>query len=593
MPHRPYTTTDTSEPRHPRTPNFHRPMGKAPRTQPSPGPAGWRRSRPRAPLEEIQLGAGGQKKVPESSAASKDASVVEFVADPAALAGILSNVRLCSPVLGPGGKPSLARRIPLRGSRGNSLLAQGNTKGSRALSLSTRGSVPPRRDSARGSCLSAAGQEGLEAWAAPSPFGRVPVKKATPGAHPSPFGRVLARKLQSTVCADAPGTHASPSGRVPAMTPLPTGSTASLLGTHEGIPTRGHSARLSCLSTMGQEGLPRVPHTSDVHSSPFSHAPVTQPQSTPNPACAREMGDRHQLHVEQTPGRCGAGQPLQPCSPDVGGSDPREMAQPWEKVAVRRLFEDEDEDSQGDLGGSHSRAPAQVGTPHGISKEQHIQRLLQKAVEGVDGATPLDELHALLAAYPPSCLPVPPCSAPVPGLVLGDRRLDPTARAVPQGGTGGFQGAGTTLTFSSLRPLCASPPIHSLRTPGPPAARTMLAVRPSRLALAKQRLDSLLRAPQRFLDACLDDECAFYTGRAPGTRPLPSRTCPNPVALQLEAKDAAYFVSISPPGPRAPSSAPAVSLPQPAQPPEGDIGAGGPALGLLEDHAPASSSLAV
>lgn len=67
----------------------------------------------------------------------------------------------------------------------------------------------------------------------------------------------------------------------------------------------------------------------------------------------------------------------------------------------------------------------------------------------------------------------------------------------------------------------------------------MLAVRPSRLALAKQRLDSLLRAPQRFLDACLDDECAFYTGRAPGTRPLPSRTCPNPVALQLEAKDAA------------------------------------------------------
>lgn len=200
------------------------PQGKAPRTQPSPGPAGWWRSRPRAPLEEIQLGAGGQKKVPESSAASKgigagcypgtpgaatqakqgvgpsapvwagragglmscfwgcpqspapcmelrlpgatpgptrrvialasplrasnassrpgrgggpepslvlppaDASAVEFVADPAALAGILSNVRLCSPVLGPGGKPSLARRIPLRGSRSNSLLAQGNTK---------------------------------------------------------------------------------------------------------------------------------------------------------------------------------------------------------------------------------------------------------------------------------------------------------------------------------------------------------------------------------------------------------------------------------------------------------------------------------
>ncbi|XP_019361555.1 PREDICTED: tastin isoform X2 [Gavialis gangeticus] len=373
----------------------------------------------------------------------------------------------------------------------------------------------------------------------------------------------------------------------------PQGSTTSLLGTHESIPPRGHSARLSCLSTMGQEGLPRVPHTSDVCFSPFSHTPVPQPQSTPNPACAREMGDRHQLHVEQTPGRCGAGQPPQPCSPDVGGNDPRETAQPWEEVAVRRLFEDEDEDGQGDLGGSHSQAPAQVGTPHSISKEQHIPRLLQKAVEGLDGATPLDELHALLAAYPPSCPPLLPCCASVPGLVLGDRGPDPAARAVPQGGTGGFRGAGTTLTFSSLRPLCASPPIHSLRAPGPPATGTMLAVRPSRLALVKQRLDSLLRAPQRFLDACLDDECAFYTGRAPGTRPLPSRACPNPVALQLEAQDAAYFVSISPPGPRAPSSAPAASLPQLARPPEGDIGAGGPTLGLLEDRAPASSSLAV
>ncbi|XP_062453300.1 tastin [Rhea pennata] len=73
-----------------------------------------------------------------------------------------------------------------------------------------------------------------------------------------------------------------------------------------------------------------------------------------------------------------------------------------------------------------------------------------------------------------------------------------------------------------------------------------LAVPPSRLAALRQRLGSLLAASQRFQEACLDDECAFYTSRPPRRPPRPRR-CPEPVGQLLQAQDAKHFIPIDRP----------------------------------------------
>uniref|UniRef100_A0A5F9DP60 Trophinin associated protein n=1 Tax=Oryctolagus cuniculus TaxID=9986 RepID=A0A5F9DP60_RABIT len=102
--------------------------------------------------------------------------------------------------------------------------------------------------------------------------------------------------------------------------------------------------------------------------------------------------------------------------------------------------------------------------------------------------------------------------------------------------------ATTSLTFSSQRPLCASPPIHSLQSPRPLAGQAG----PSRLApralALRQRLKACLSAIYCFHEARLDDECAFYTSRAPPTGP--SRVCTNPVATLLEWQDALSFIPV-------------------------------------------------
>lgn len=111
--------------------------------------------------------------------------------------------------------------------------------------------------------------------------------------------------------------------------------------------------------------------------------------------------------------------------------------------------------------------------------------------------------------------------------------------------------ATTSLTFSSQRPLCASPRIRSLQSlklsPGPtgpshPAPRTMA---------LRQRLKACLTAIHGFHEACLDDECAFYTSRAPPSGL--TRVCTNPVAMMLEWQDALCFIPV---GSAAPQDSP-------------------------------------
>ncbi|XP_011791572.1 PREDICTED: tastin isoform X1 [Colobus angolensis palliatus] len=108
--------------------------------------------------------------------------------------------------------------------------------------------------------------------------------------------------------------------------------------------------------------------------------------------------------------------------------------------------------------------------------------------------------------------------------------------------------ATTSLIFSSQHPLCASPPIcslQSLRTPAGQAGLSSLA--PRTLAL-RERLKSCLTAIHCFHEARLDDECAFYTSRAPPSGP--TRVCTNPVATLLERQDALCFIPVGSAAPR-------------------------------------------
>ncbi|MBW01030.1 Tastin, partial [Eschrichtius robustus] len=96
--------------------------------------------------------------------------------------------------------------------------------------------------------------------------------------------------------------------------------------------------------------------------------------------------------------------------------------------------------------------------------------------------------------------------------------------------------ATTSLTFSSQRPLCASPPIHSLQSLKPPTGQAGPSNLAPRTLALRQRLKACLTAIHHFHEVRLDDECAFYTSRAPPSGL--TRVCTNPVATLLERQDA-------------------------------------------------------
>lgn len=58
----------------------------------------------------------------------------------------------------------------------------------------------------------------------------------------------------------------------------------------------------------------------------------------------------------------------------------------------------------------------------------------------------------------------------------------------------------------------------------------------------RQRLDDLLQAPRRFHEACLNDECAFYTARVTSAPQASVPRCKEPVAKTLDATDAVVRV---------------------------------------------------
>ncbi|XP_067170066.1 tastin [Apteryx mantelli] len=162
-----------------------------------------------------------------------------------------------------------------------------------------------------------------------------------------------------------------------------------------------------------------------------------------------------------------------------------------------------------------------------------------------------------LALSPQASPDTKPCAAERAGpaqdttvvrLFVGDEgRRDPEATA-EEGDRGGSVAVPVPPAPGGDRQGCgapAAPPAPG--SGGAAAAPSPLAVPPSRVAALRQRLGSLQAAPQRFHEACLDDECAFYTSRPPRRPPRPPR-CPEPVGQLLQAQDAKHFIPIGHPG---------------------------------------------
>ncbi|XP_038234399.1 tastin isoform X2 [Dermochelys coriacea] len=433
-----------------------------------------------------KAGTRGQSAAHSSSPSRTDpmgaSETEEFVPDLDALASVLSNVGLSHAALGPTGKLSLARRVPVKGLRCVLPSTQGSPTGSRTSLLRPQISIPPKGDFGRASCYSTLGLKGAEA----------------------PDG------LQAAQLAGTPRTREI--------------SRSSPFGSARRVPvTQPQSLRGTCFSTRRLAVFSRTPRTGGA------------------------LDKRPAQGVLQTRARWAGGLSPEPRSPD-----PDESALSLEKIVVR-LFGDGE--SQASVEASVRKALTRPG--EGGSKTQCIEflaRLLRKEVEGAGGSSSLDELQSLLAACTPSPRhprtppPLPAAGGRLKQLPSPSSCQGPASRTMPPACSAAFPAAGTTLTFSSQRPVCSHPLIRSLRSPtasgGAAGARAAPATPPSCVALVKQRLRDLLSAPQRFQEACLDDECAFYMSRPLGSRPPAPRCCMDPVAMLLEAQETTHFIPI-------------------------------------------------
>ncbi|OWK16647.1 TROAP, partial [Cervus elaphus hippelaphus] len=555
----------------------------------------------RNPLEELRPSHGGQNVGPRPPPQTEGPGTIEFVADPAALATILSGEGVKSCRLGR--QPSLAQRVLVRGSQGGTIRRGQDARASAYLAPRT---PTHRLDPVRASCFSR-----LEG--------------------PGPRGRTLCpQRLEALIPPLGSSSHPS---APPCLQELRRETTSSLPEGEPEVVTQsdeGGGGPLGLAQRVPLKETRDKTHTRISYSVLRRLATRPKTQFTPLPSASR---------VQQARGLSGLSP--QPC--------PEESALPWEQIAVR-LF---DQESGIRLQEGPGKPP--VSTPYGphpsrtpnfqelkMQRISILQQLLRQEVEGLaegkcaplNGSSSLDmvELQPLLAEisrtlnapekvpeafhlpgllqhpelpkpyFPEECgepepcpgakpevaPPCPPAEPGPPESCLGRRPEKPEPstqeqpeasepsppvehgplQACPQGQVGlpepsttvdpevseacslelrnpesssqprtsQWAPATTSLTFSSQRPLCASPRIRSLQSlklsPGPtgpshPAPRTMA---------LRQRLKACLTAIHGFHEACLDDECAFYTSRAPPSGL--TRVCTNPVAVMLEWQDA-------------------------------------------------------
>ncbi|KAF3826272.1 hypothetical protein GH733_006386 [Mirounga leonina] len=549
----------------------------------------------RNPLEELRPSPRGQNVGPRPPPQTEAPGTIEFVADPAALATILSGEGVKSCRLGR--QPSLAQRVLIRGSQGGTIR---RGQGARASAYLAPRTPAHRLDPARASCFSR-----LEG--------------------PGPRGRTLcSQRLETLIPPSGPSFHPSAHPNFQEL--------RRVTGEHEGV-TRSDEGGGGPLGLAQRVPLRERTYARTSYSVLRRLAIRPKTQFTPILSAPR---------VQQAQGLSGL-------SPQ---SCPEEPALPWEQIAVR-LF-----DQESCMRAQEGPGNPPVATPHPSTspklrelKMQRIsilQQLLRQEVEGLAGGkcAPLNggsslemvELQPLLAeisrtlkaseqnsgalhlpglfqgsGIAESCLPekceeaqpcpgaklgiaqprppaelgppesghrrepgIPefsaqeqpevsePCPPVEPGRLQADShrqtgllepspRLEPGAseacsleprspESSPQPCCSQWAPATTSLIFSSQHPLCASPRIHSLQSLRPPRGQAGPSCLAPRALALRQRLKACLTAIHCFHEARLDDECAFYTSRAPPSGP--TRVCTNPVATLLEWQDALCFTPV-------------------------------------------------
>nr|XP_010995719.2 tastin [Camelus dromedarius] len=627
----------------------------------------------RNPLEELRPSPGGQNVGPRLPPQTEAPGTIEFVADPAALATILSGEGVKSCRLGR--QPSLAQRVLIRESQGGTARRGQHARASAYLAPRT---PTHRLDPARASCFSRLEGPGprsrtfcpqrLEALIPPS----------GPSSHPS--ARPHFQELRKETGGSSRTSVSQASGllrEIPVQpaSSLPEGEHEVVIHSDEGgggplglakrvllketrETTHSRDGCGSCL--MPSPG--RVVPPSVTRPSPFGRAqrvPSPGPSAPTSYSVLRRLAFRPKTQFTPLPSaprvpqaRWLSGLSPQPC--------PEEPALPWEQIAVR-LF---DQESCIRLPEGSGKPPMATHGPHPnrtpnlqelkMQRISILQQLLRQEVEGLaegkcaslSGGSSLDmvELQPLLAEisrtlnapeHNPGSIHLPgllqhsgqpephlpeecgelepcpgaepevaqPCPPAEPGTRESHQRREPETpepstreqpempepcppgepgplQACPQGQTGlpepspriepgvseacspeprspessrhpccsQWAPATTTLTFSSQHPLCASPPIHSLQSLRPPPGQADLSSLAPRTLALRQRLKSCLTAIHCFHEARLDDECAFYTSRAPPSGL--TRVCTNPVATLLEWQDALSFIPVGSPAPQ-------------------------------------------
>ncbi|XP_032150332.1 tastin isoform X3 [Sapajus apella] len=364
----------------------------------------------RNPLEELRPSPGGQNVGPEPPAQTEAPGAIEFVADPAALATILSGEGVKSCHLGR--QPSLAKRVLIRGNQGRTTQRGQGVRASAYLAPRT---PTHRLDPARASCFSRLEGPGPRGQTLCPQRLQALISPSGPSFHPStrPSFQELRREAAGssrTSVSQASGllletpvqpAFSLPKGEHEVVTHSDEGSVSSL-GLAQRVPLRKKQEM-----THGKDSLDyhlmsspapvsqRLPGHTVPCPSPFGRAqrvPSPGPPSLKSCSVLRHLTLQPKTrftHVPSTP-RVQQAQWLSGVSPQSCSEDP---ALPWEQVAVR-LFEQES--SIRSLEGS-GKPP--VATPSGSYsnrtpslqevKMQRIgilQQLLRQEVEGLVGA---------------------------------------------------------------------------------------------------------------------------------------------------------------------------------------------------------------
>ncbi|XP_062932260.1 tastin [Cynocephalus volans] len=367
----------------------------------------------RNPLKELRPSPGGQNMGAGPPPQTEAPGAVEFVADPAALATILSGEGVKSCRLGC--RPSLAQRVLVRGSQGGTIRRGQDARASAYL--------PPRNpthrmDPARASCFSRLEGPGPRGWTLCPQRLEALIPSSGSSFHPStrPSFQELRRETGgnsrtsvsqvSGLLLETPGQpassvpegerevviHSDEGGRVP----LGLAQRVPLRETREKTHTRdSHGSHLMPSPAPLAQPMPghMVP-PSVTHPSPFGQARrVPSPGSsalTPY-SVMRRLANRPKTRFTPIPStpRVQQAQWLSGLSPQ---SCPEEPALPWEQIAVRlfdqenclRLQEGPEKPPVATPSGPHpDRTPKLQGLR--MQRISILQQLLQQEVEGLAG----------------------------------------------------------------------------------------------------------------------------------------------------------------------------------------------------------------